>query len=204
MNFDEIKKAMNHDDTNLQIPLSVSEIKSSETSIKTVRKWIAFDILSIYIIAIVLIYFMFFGEMYPLAKVVFSYTAFISIYANFGAIVFQFSIYQKLKIHEINSKKTIEKYIILIKTYIGFSRIVFTGLCAAIMIPAMIATIGTEQYTENYVNDLIKFKLSNYQLNRSIAYVLLISAFGYYFSGWTYKKTLEKECNKLEKILDQF
>ncbi len=204
MNFDEIKLAMEQEKNDLQVPFSLSEIKTSQTSIKKVKKWIIIDIVSVIIFILVLVYLMFYGEMYPAAKVIFNYTAFIAIMANIGTLMFQIKIHTSLSIQVINSRKTIEKYIILIKTYIEFSKIVITGLVAAMLIPLMIASIGTGQHSENYVNDLVNLNISTVQINRKVAYILVISLVGYFYSGWYYKRTIERESKALEKILDQF
>ena len=204
MNIDEIKKAMEHEESDLQIPFSVSEIKTSKTSIKKVKWWITADISVVIAVTFILIYHIFFGEMYRAAQVIYNYTAFIAIMASLGAMAFQIRIFRNLSIENLTSKKTIQNYIIVIRTYIEFAKFIFSGLGASVLIPIVIASFGTEHYSEKFVTDIMYLNNSTQQIYRTIAYIVLISVTGYFASVWVYKYTLEKESKKLEKILDQF
>ena len=204
MNFDEIKKAMDQEDIDLQVPFSVSEIKSSRTSIQKIKKWIVFDMVPVVIISLILIYFIFCGEMFKSARVIFSYTAFIAIMGNLGILAFQIRVFKNLSIRNMTSKKTIEKYIIWVKTYIEFGKFIFTGLGPSIIIPLAIITIGTEKHTEKFINNLLNLNIPAHQIHITIVCILILSICGYFYSGWYYNNSLGKECKKLEKILDQF
>lgn len=204
MNFDEIKQTMDKEDSQLTVPMSISSIKSTQTSIQKMKRWLYSEVFCMLFIITVLAVSPIFIELHQSAQILYNYTAFISIMSILGVVIFQVRLIRSLKINDLNSKKAIEHHLLKIKTNIEISKYVGTGMFASIIIPMIISKIGNIFNPEAWTLTYLYLDIGYGQIALYIIYIIIVSVLIFMASAWMYKLTYVKEFKALEKILDQF
>lgn len=204
MKIEDIKKAMEHEENLLSIPISITELKSSKTSISKLKLWLSSEVLCMVMIVLVLILMPVFRELHHSALVLYIYTSFIAVLAILGVVVFQIRLLLSLKPSDLSTKRTIERQLIKIKTNIEVSKYTGTGMFASIFIPMYISNVGRKTNSESFVLEQLYLNLDNWQIINAGTAVIFISVLIFMASAWMYKVKHVKEIKALEKILDQF
>lgn len=204
MNFDDIKKAMDDEPNDLNIPLSVKDIKSSHSAMKKIKKHL---IMELTVSAIILIYIVFrplIMELHSSAQVLYNLTAFNAIMAFLGFLLFQLKLIRGLGINNLTSKQSIEKFMIKIKSAIEAGKYIGTGLLTAALLPIIIGTVGNVVFPESYTYKYLYLNIPMWQIIFIVLGFLLCSLLTYIFTIKAYKKLYYKELLSLEKIINQF
>ncbi len=203
MNFDDIKQAMENDSADFTVPLSVSEIKSSHSSLRKLKKCIRSELWANLSMAILLFLQYFNLGDHELAQTLFKYTAFISILSLIGFITLQIKLLRKLTIDDTFSRKIIERFLIQIKSYYEVSKYITTGLASSVFIPIFIANISKHR-NEQYITDYLTLNLSTTQVLSQIGWILFLSSLVFFLGNLLFKLYPKKEIKKLERTLEHF
>jgi hypothetical protein len=203
MNFDDIKQAMDHDNTELSVPLSLKQIKTSHSSLNKLKRWIKSDLLALLTTVGILVVLFFKPSNHQLANVLFHYTASISIIALIGFIALQVRLLRQLNIGLQNSRREIERLLVQIKSYFEVSKYITTGLAASFFIPCIVYSIGKKQ-DHQYITDFLTFRLSMDHMLPHVGYLVLFIAVVFFGGSLLFKLFPEKEIHKLESTLDHF
>lgn len=203
MNFEEINKAMEQDNHEMLVPMSVNEIKSSHSSLRTLKKWIWSDLWANSFCVLVLLILSFKLGDHLLAQTLYLYTAFISILALLGFITLQAKILRRLKIDNNHSKQVIELFLIQIKSYFEVSKYITTGLATSFFIPIFIYNVSLNP-DKQYVTDYLALNLPTTQVLYQVGWVLLLSSIVFFGGKLTFKLFPEKQIKKLERTLQNF
>lgn len=203
MNIDDIKKAMEHDSTDVTMPLSVAQLKSSHSSLKHLKKWIYSDLFACLLMVSTLVVLFFLVGDHPLGQVLYRYTATLSILAFLGFIALQVRLLCRLNIRHQNSRHAIERYLVQIMSYFEVSKFITTGLATSFFVPLFIFDVSLNN-DDQYITDYLSLNLPINEVFILFAWLIFLVMLVYVCGSWTYKKYPEKKIRELQKTLDHF
>lgn len=204
MNFDDIKQAMDDEPNDLNIPLSVKDIKSSHSAMKKIRKRLIIEILMglafiVYLICIPMV-----NKMHDSAQVLYNLTMFNVLVIYFAWLLAAIRLVKGLGISDLTSRQAIEIFIIKIKAWIEICLYFSFGFMAAICVPVLIINFGSVRLTRYYTD---KYLYLNFPLSQIFLVMIGILIFAFLctlLNKYIYKKMYGKQLSHLESIIGQF
>jgi hypothetical protein len=203
MNIDELRQAMKHDITEVTVPLTVAQIKTSHSSLKHLKKWIYSDLIACLVMVCTLVVLFFLVGDHPLGHVLYMYTATISILAFLGFISLQIRLLRRLNLMFDNSRKTIEHYLVQIKSYFEVSKFITTGLATSFFVPIIIYD-ACQNKNQQYITDFLTLNLPTSEVVSILVWLMFLVALVFFGGSWMYKKYPEKRIKELQHTLDHF
>lgn len=205
MNFDEIKDLMEQEEDSLIIPLSLSELKSSKDSIRSIKRNMLIESLfQALAILFFLTYPTIFVVLHDMAKGVYFYSLLIaSAISILYVIHFLKFLRQKRKVSH-DSKNALLTYFNDLKVVLAIYRTAMTASIISLLLPATILSIGVNSQSLDGFNSFIymDYNLPN-QIILFIIFVVLI-LFIYWSTNFWANWMYERHARRIELILEQY
>ncbi|MFV0543272.1 MAG: hypothetical protein ACK5L8_06215 [Marinicella pacifica] len=204
MNFDDIKKAMDDEPNDLNIPLSVKDIKSSRSAMRKIRNRLIFEVFLSISFIFLFAFIPLWSPMHDSAQKVYFLTVFGLIMGLVGWVLFQINLIRGLAINDLTSKQSIELFIIKIKSFIDGGKYLGFGIASSMCVPVIILYIGSIYAPESYTEKYLQLNIPLWQIVLIIGGILLYSLFSVVVGMVIYNKLYKEQLQKLGSIIKQF